>query len=153
MVQRTKNQPFTMVTSLFRSVVIFAQCLLALSQQQPPYELIVQRQQESSTGSAVDLITLRCRNTQSGSFEPVRDVIFWFNRATPDDPGINNEPGVFQDRTGIVFQLQRESREGNYTCGVRIDQANVMESERVTLIGKITELIEFRCLQGIILCQ
>ena len=85
----------------------------------------------------MDLITLRCRNSQSGSLELVRNVIFWFNRATPNDPDLKNEPYVFisSDNMGIVFQLPRE-REGNYTCGVRVDTANVMESERVPVIGK-----------------
>ena len=80
----------------------------------------------------------------SGNFELIRDrVIFWFNRATPDDPNIKNQPNVFpaEDGRGVVFQLSRQ-REGNYTCGVRIDEANVMESERKTLIGELTsELI------------
>ena len=135
-----------MSRSLF--VAIFTLCSLALSQEQPTYMLRVEREQESSTGSQVDLITLRCRNTVSGNFELIRGgVIFWFNRATPDDPNIKNEPDVFStgDGRGIVFQLSRQ-REGNYTCGMRIDEANVMESERETLIGELTsELIDNEC--------
>ena len=61
----------------------------------------------------------------------------WFNRATPDDPDIENDPYVLpaDDGRGIVFQLPRQ-REGNYTCRVHVNLANVMESERKTLIGK-----------------
>ena len=127
-----------MATSFSLFVAIFMLCSLVLSQQQPPYTLIVERQQETSTGPTVDLITLRCSNTQSRSFELIREVIFWFNRATPNDPDLKNERYVFnsEDGRGIVFQLPRD-REGNYTCGVRVDTANVMESERVTLIGKL----------------
>ena len=125
-------------------VAIFTLCSLALSQEQPTYMLRVERGQESSTGSQVDLITLHCCNTVSGNFEVIRDGIsFWFNRATPDDPNIKNQPDVFSagDGRGIVFQLSRQ-REGNYTCGVHIDEANVMESEHKTLIGELTsELI------------
>lgn len=125
--------------SLGSFIVTCALCSLVLSQQQPsaPYTLVVQRQSASSR-STVDLITLRCRNADSEDLN-VQDVLFWFNRVSPDDPGIENEPYVLlaDDGRGIVFQLPRQ-REGNYTCGVRIDAANVMESERETLIGELT---------------
>ena len=121
--------------SLF--VVTCTLCALVLSQR---YRLIVEREEPSSQGSSVDFITLRCRETNSSrNFELVQAINFWLNRIAPDDPGFQNDPNVFttRDRMGITFQLARD-REGYYSCGVQSDPANVVESERIAVIGKLS---------------
>ena len=129
-----------MMSTLSLFVVTCTLCALVLSQQDPQYRLIVERAEPSSQGSRLDLITLRCRDTHSSrNFEPVQDINFWLNRTAPDDPGFQNDPNVIttRDRMGITFQLARD-REGYYSCGVQSDSANVVESERIAVIGKLS---------------
>ena len=116
------------------SVSLYA--LVASQTQAPaPYVLRVEREEPSSQGALVDLITLRCVESTSDQVMRPQDVIFWLNRERPEDPDFKDEDYVEIDngREGIVFQLRVE---GYYTCGRRADIANVEESERVPLIGE-----------------
>ena len=108
----------------------------------PPYELIVERNDPSTQGSGVDLITLRCRESdnEGGGILAVQLVKFWLNRTRPNDPDLKEEDYVFtnRDNMGITFQLRQE---GYYTCGMQTDAANVEESERVTVISKLLPIL------------
>ena len=121
---------------LFAVICVSLYTLVASQQRSPAqYNLTVQREEESSRGATVDLITLRCINATSGMMMRPRDVTFWLNRDTANDPDFKDEEYVIVDdqRKGIVFQLRVE---GSYTCGIRTNVANVEESERVPLIGE-----------------
>ena len=124
----------TLVLLVVTSVSLYA---LAVSQTQAPapYDLRVEREEPSSQGALVDLITLRCVESTSGQIMRPQDVMFWLNRQRPEDPDFKDEDYIEIDngRRGIVFQLRVE---GNYTCGRRTDVANVEESEREPLIGE-----------------
>ena len=102
----------------------------------PPYELIVQREDPSSPGLLVDLISLRCRDSVNGEVVSVQHINFWLNRTNPNDPDLKEEDyvSISSDNRGIMFQLRDE---GYYTCGMQIDSANFSESERLALISKL----------------
>ena len=85
-------------------------------------------------------ITLLCRDNSINGIADINDVIFWLNRTQPDDPDLRDRSDVFvfqdQTRTELAFILTR-SNEGNYTCGERVDSANVQESAAETLVGRL----------------
>lgn len=121
------------VAFIIASVSLYA--LVASQQQSPaPYVLRVMREDESSQGSAVDLMTLQCLDSSDQVMRP-QEVVFWLNRNAPNDPDFKDRDYVIVDNDlrEIVFQLREE---GNYTCGIRTDVANVEESEPVPLIGE-----------------
>ena len=115
---------------IISSCIWFVQVSLVATQGSPPYELTVERDNPSTRGSGVDLITLRCRGRVDDG------IRFWLNRTRPNDPDLKDENYVFtsNDGTSITFQLRQE---GFYTCGRQIDSANVEESERVPVISKL----------------
>ena len=122
----------TLVLLAIASVSLYA---TLVTSQSAPYRLRVERHDPSSQGSTVDLIILQCVDQSTGQVLPPRNVVFWLNRVRPEDPDFKDKDYVLIDDNlkRILFQLREE---GYYTCGIRVDGANVQESERVPLIGE-----------------
>ena len=105
--------------------------------QEPSLELFRSIPNDAEPGT----VCLQCHNTTSGNFVNVtRDgVIFWHNRRSAADPGLleRDDVTVFKtaDHLGIVLNLTQHW-EGYYTCGRRVDSANVYESRPKPLICK-----------------
>ena len=82
---------------------------------------------------------MACRDGSTAEELPVSDIKVWLNRTSVDDPdlqeredvGIVEEHGCCRLRFNLTQQL-----DGNFTCGRRIDIANVKESPAKTLICK-----------------
>ena len=105
------------------------------------YRLGVQRADNDATDLLIDLVTLECLNYSTRAAINLRqneNIKFWLDRRHPGDADLRSRfptvrPTV--DRMGITFQL-RDVGEGNFSCGVQLNDANVDESTPVTLIGK-----------------
>ena len=107
------------------------------SSQYPPYELV------HSTFDVTELsglIELTCRDGVTAEKLPVSDIIIWLNRTSVYDPDLREREDVGAVQVhgccSLRFNLTHQL-EGNFTCGRRIDAANVLESLPKTLICKI----------------
>ena len=102
--------------------------------QDPSLELVRSILHDADAGT----VCLQCRNA-SGNFVNVTRVTFWHNRRSATDPGLRERDDITvlatADQLGIVFNLTQEW-EGYFTCGRRIDSANVYESHPKPLICK-----------------
>ena len=93
----------------------------------PPYELI---HQTDTTTEQTGSVTLKCRDGQTAEELDISEINFFLNRSSAADPCLRERGDIIVVRvesTGIKFNLTRRL-EGNYTCGKRVDVANVRES-------------------------
>ena len=85
------------------------------------------------------LIELTCRNGITAEELPVSDIKIWLNRTSVHDPDLREREDVgaieVHGCCTLRFNLTQQL-EGNFTCGRRIDVANVQESLPDTLICK-----------------
>ena len=111
---------------------------LSSGQNHSPFQLY--RVIHSSTG----LIKLACRNSSTLENLDIHTVYFYVNRTSVNDHDLRNRSdfSVVEDRDSnmIEFTLTGAS-EGMFTCGRRIDDANIRESPPLTLICKYTKLL------------
>ena len=111
-------------------VVASATC----SSQMPPYELIFMTDDTTEqTGS----INLKCRDSITTAELDISEIKFFLNRSSVANLSLREMDikVVEVGSTAINFNLTREY-EGYYTCGKRVDCANVRESLPKTLICK-----------------
>lgn len=98
-----------------------------------PYELI------HSEDAATKLTVFWCRDSFTANNLSITTAKFWLNRTSVNDPDLRERSGVqvIEDIANdcIKFNLTR-NLEGNFTCGRRIDRANVQESPPKVLICK-----------------
>lgn len=119
--------------------ILLVNFLLVSSQSQdhPRYELIhsEDRHETAQTG----MIILRCRTLPSAVEVDVDNVVFWLNRRSACDPDLRERGDIKvvigDDHRSIIVNVTRRF-EGNYSCGLRVDNANVIESSKVTLVCK-----------------
>lgn len=116
-------------------LITTVQCVATSPQlPQAPYELAF-----STFGVVTQqsgLIEMVCRNESTAEKLPVNDINIWLNRTLVDDRdlreredvGIVEVHGCCRLRFNLTHQLG-----GHYTCGKRIDAANVKESPAKTL--------------------
>ena len=116
-----------------------------LSLDPAPYQLI---HETDSTTEQTGSITLKCRDGITAEEVETSEIKFFLNRSSVTDPCLRERGDirvVEVGSTGIKFNLTR-IYEGNYTCGKRVDRANVRESSPNPLICKcmviIIDLIE-----------
>ena len=106
------------------------------SQNSPaPYELI--HETDSNTEQTGSII-VKCRDSDTTEELDISEIHFFLNRSSATDPSLRERGDitvVSVERTGIKFNLTRRL-EGNYTCGKRVDVANVRESVPKSLICK-----------------
>ena len=103
---------------------------------QAPYELVYHTFDVTELSG---LIEMACRNESTAEELPVSDIKIWLNRTSVDDPdlreredvGIVEVHGCCRLRFNLTHQL-----DGNFTCGRRINIANVKESPTKMLICK-----------------
>ena len=107
-----------------------------LSQPHPPYELI---HRSSSSRSTSGLIELICREESTAEALPINEISIWLNRTSVNDPDLREREDVgrvvINGCCGLRFNLTPQL-EGSFTCGKKIDTANVQESLPKTLICK-----------------
>ena len=107
------------------------------SSQPPPYELIHHSFQHVTELSG--LVELVCREGATAETLSVNEISIWLNRTSVTDPDLREreDVGVVKviDCCSLRFNLTQQL-EGNFTCGKRIDIANVKESLPKTLICK-----------------
>ena len=99
-----------------------------------PYELIFKT---DGTTKQTGSITLICRNSRTTEELEVSEVNFFLNRTTANDPSLREREDIRVVEVGkaIKFNLTRKY-DGHYTCGKRVDCANVRESMAQILICK-----------------
>ena len=108
-------------------VFIAAASASSSSQNTPLYELI---HQTDSTTEQTGSVTLKCRNSDTAEELDVSEISFFLNRSSVADPSLSEREDITVvpvGSTGIKFNLTRRL-EGYYTCGKRVDVANVSES-------------------------
>lgn len=102
------------------------------------YELI-HRTFEAAT-ERNGLIEVTCRDGLTAENLSVRDIKIWLNRTSVDDPDLweREDVGAIEVHgcCSLRFNLTHQL-EGTFTCGRRIDAANVQESLPRTLICKL----------------
>ena len=102
--------------------------------QYPPYELVHHITELSG------LIELVCREGSTAEVLPVSDINIWLNRTSVNDPDLQEREDVGDVEVhgccGLRFNLTHQLG-GNFTCGKRIDIANVKENLPKTLICKL----------------
>lgn len=104
-------------------------------QSMPPYELIFTT---DSTTEQTGSVTLICRDSVTAEEPEIDDIKFFLNRSSATDPSLREREDitVVEIRSAIIkFNLTRKY-EGYYTCGKRVDCANVRESMPNTFICK-----------------
>lgn len=98
----------------------------------PPYELI----HRSLSSSLIELI---CREGSTAESLPINEISIWLNRTSVNDLDLREREDVgrvvVNGCCGLRFNLTPQL-EGSFTCGKRIDIANVQESLPKTLICK-----------------
>ena len=101
-----------------------------------------------STTEQTGSITLRCRDSITAEVLNINEINFFLNRSSVTDPYLRERGDirvVEVGSTGIKFNLTRKY-DGYYTCGKRVDCANVTDSLPKTFICKcmviIIDLIE-----------
>lgn len=101
------------------------------------YELI-HRTFEATTEQS-GLTEVICRDGFTAEDLPVSDIKIWLNRTSVDDPDLREREDVgaieVHGCCSLRFNLTHQL-EGTFTCGRRIDAANVLESLPRTLICK-----------------
>ena len=106
------------------------------SQNPAPYELIFER---DSTTEQTGSLTLRCRDSITAEILNIlNEIKFFLNHSSAADCSLRERGDIKVveiGRTGIKFNLTRKY-EGYYTCGKRVDCANVKESMPMALICK-----------------
>ena len=83
-------------------------------------------------------IILRCRDSTKAEQLDIGQIKFFLNRNSVVDPSLRERGDITVvevGSTGIKFNLTHRL-EGNYTCGKRVDTANVRESLPKILICK-----------------
>ena len=108
--------------------LIFVAIAASSSNSPVPYMLIHETDgiYTEQTGS----ITLKCRDRETAEELDINEINFFFNRSSVADPSLRERGDttvVPVGSTGIKFNLTRRL-EGYYTCGKRVDVANVSES-------------------------
>lgn len=126
-------------TSLFTVKITIAVSLAFIASSAPidppPYEVI---HQTDNTTEHTGSITLICRDGMTAEEEDINEIYFFLNRTSAADPSLREREDIRVVKvgtTGIKFNLTRRF-EGNYTCGKRVDAANLRESLPKTLICK-----------------
>ena len=135
MIKKISITVLTVRIAVVGSILIAAPTLTS-NTSHPPYELIFST---DDTTELTGAITLACRDTLTAEELPVDRVVFFLNRSSPADPSIREREDIRAVEVGccsVRFNLTRRF-EGNYTCGRRVDVANVRESLPRRLIGKI----------------
>ena len=111
--------------------------IVRTSSQPPPYELIHRSFQHITELSG--LVELVCREGSTAETLSVNEISIWLNRTSVTDPDLREreDVGVVEVNgcCGLRFNLT-QWLEGNFTCGKRIDFANVKESLPKTLVCK-----------------
>ena len=108
--------------------LIFVAIAASSSNSPVPYMLILKTDgiYTAQTGS----ITLKCRDRETAEELDINEINFFFNRSSAADPSLRERGDITVvpvGSTGIKFNLTRRL-EGYYTCGKRVDVANVRES-------------------------
>ena len=107
------------------------------TEQSPPYELIYRIIDPDTDLSG--LLELICRDGFTAEELPVSDIKIWLNRTSVDDPDLREREDVdtveVHGCCSLRFNLTHQL-EGNYTCGRKMDIANVRESSPKSLICK-----------------
>ena len=117
--------------------IFIAAPALASTASHPPYELIFSIESDGTT-ELTGSICLMCRDADTAEELPVDGVLFFLNRSSSSDPSIRERGDIRVVVVGccrVRFNLTRRL-EGNYTCGKRVDVANVRESLPLTLACK-----------------
>ena len=135
---------FTAKTICAVAAVSIAVSALSLAQNSEPFQLIYESQiDEDSNTELTGSIILRCRDSNTSEHQDIRNISFFLNRSSAADPSLRERGDITvveNGNNGIKFNLTRRL-EGNYTCGRRVDAANVRESLPVTLICKWYNLL------------
>lgn len=100
-----------------------------------PYELI---HETDTTTELTDSVTLKFRDAITLEELQISEIKFFLNRRLPTDPSLRERGDITVievGRVAINFNLTRKY-EGNYTCGKKVDGANVRESMSRTFIYK-----------------
>ena len=117
-------------------LVFVAASVSSSSQNSPaPYELF---HQTDTTTEETGSIILKCRDSDTAEELDISEISFFLNRSSVADPSLRERGDITVvpvGSTGIKFNLTRRL-EGNYTCGKRVDVANVRESVPRTLVCK-----------------
>ena len=131
---------FANVTETIILLISLAHAMASATCSSPPYKLIFMTDDTTEqTGS----ITLKCRDSITAEEADISEINFFLNRSSANDPSLRERGDitVFEvGSTGIKFNLTRKY-DGYYTCGKRMDCANVRESMPDTLICKCMGLI------------
>ena len=93
----------------------------------PLYELI---HQTDNTTELTGSMTFKCLNRYTANKLDISEIHFFLNRSSAADPSLRERGDITVvpvGSTGIKFNLTRRL-EGYYTCGKRVDVANVRES-------------------------
>ena len=117
------------------SLVFIAALAFTSSQNPPPYQLIFNT---DSTTELTGSIILICRDRNTREDVEISEISFFLNRTSAAVPSLRERGDITVvevGSTGIKFNLTRRL-EGYYTCGRRVDIANVTESPPKTLICK-----------------
>ena len=94
--------------------------------------------QTDSTTEETGSIILKCRDSDTAEELDISEISFFLNRSSVADPSLRERGDITVvpvRSTGIKFNLTRRL-EGKYTCGKRVDIANVRESVPRTLVCK-----------------
>ena len=98
-----------------------------------PYTIVHSR--DSTSGR----IELECRNSSTLERLDIHGVKFWVNRTSADDRDLRNRSdfSVIEDHNNNVIRFTLTGDlEGRFTCGIKIDVANIRESPPLALICK-----------------
>jgi hypothetical protein len=126
------NQPVYSELVLLWMMMQFIMAIHTQPELPPPYQLI----HRSISGSLIELI---CREGSTAESLPINEISMWLNRTSVNDLDLREREDVGRvvvyGCCGLRFNLTPQL-EGNFTCGKRIDIANIKESLPKTLICK-----------------
>lgn len=130
---------------LLLSVTVVMHLTMSVSTTGSPYELAFY------DGDEFGWVKLCCRNSATAEKLDIATVMFYVNRTSVYDADLRNREDFEIEELllekCIHFPLYPHL-EGNFTCAIRNDEANVMESPPLTLICKY-----YYCFISIAVCM